>query len=93
MTEYDNTNRGAIWPNDRMRDGKQDPQFTGTLNVDGAEYWVSAWKRKADAKPGAPSLSFTVNPKHTNLAARNPQPQPAPQPAPQEEDFSDSIPF
>ena len=63
MTEYDNTNRGAIWPNDRMRDGKKDPEFTGSLNVNGVEYWVSAWKRKPDAKPGAPSLSFSVRAK------------------------------
>jgi len=87
MPEYDNTNRGAIWPNDRMREGKQDPQFTGTVNVDGVEYWVSAWKRKPDAKPGAPSLSFTVNRKDQNRA-----PNPATAPA-VEDPFGDDIPF
>ena len=76
MSNYDDTNRGAIWPNDRMRDGKQDPHFTGSLNVNGVEYWVSAWKRKADAKPGSPSLSFTVNPKQANRAPRTAMPEP-----------------
>ena len=87
MTDYDNTNRGAIWQNDRMREGKQDPQFTGSLNVDGVEYWVSAWKRKPDAKQGSPSLSFSVNKKEANKA---PNPGNQAQPA---DDFEDDIPF
>ena len=87
MSEYDNNNRGAIWPNDRMREGKQDPQFTGNLNVDGVEYWVSAWKRMPDAKQGSPSLSFSVNRKEANKA---PNPQSATE-AP--DDFDDEIPF
>ena len=87
MTQYDDTNRGAIWPNDRMREGKKDPEFTGQLNVDGREYWVSAWKRKPDAKEGAPSLSFTVNPKDANKA-----PNPS-RSAPPPDDFEDEIPF
>ena len=90
MTEYDNTNRGAFWPNDRTREGKQDPQFTGSMDVEGVGYWISGWKRRADAKPGAPSLSFTIKQKEPTKAARsaNPQTQVAPV-----EDFSDSIPF
>ena len=60
---YDNTNRGSIWKNKKMREGKQDADFTGSLNVNGVEYWVNAWKRKEDASPEAPSLSFTIRPK------------------------------
>ena len=87
MSDYDPTNRGAIWPNDRMREGKKDPEFTGSLNVDGVEYWVSAWRRKPDANPNAPSLSFSVSRKDANRAP-NPQRE-----VPQEPDFDDSIPF
>ena len=86
--DYDNTNRGSIWKNDRMRDGKQDPQFTGTLNVEGVEYWISAWKRKAGAKSGSPALNFTLNRKDANKA-----PNPAKQEAPQEEYDDTEIPF
>ena len=88
MSDYDNTNRGAIWPNDRMREGKKDPEFTGSLNVEGVEYWFNAWKRRPDAKQGSPSLSFAINRKDANNAP-NPQSQP---PAP-DPDFSDDIPF
>jgi len=59
MSDYDNTNRGSIWGNDKKETDRH-PDFTGSLNVDGVEYWVSAWKRKPDANPKAPALSFSV---------------------------------
>jgi hypothetical protein len=62
MTQYDNSNRGSIWPN-KKKDTEKHPDFTGEVNVDGRDYWVSAWKRKPDANPKAPSLTFTVKPK------------------------------
>lgn len=60
---YDNTNRGSIWKNKKKREGKQDADFTGSLNVNGVEYWVNAWKRKEDASADAPALSFSIRPK------------------------------
>lgn len=63
MTEYDNTNRGSIWKNDKKREGKQDADFTGSLNVNGVEFWVNAWKRKEGAADKAPALSFSIRPK------------------------------
>jgi hypothetical protein len=42
---------------------RQAPGFHRQLNVDGKDYWVSAWKRKAGRSPNAPSLSFQVKPK------------------------------
>ena len=57
MSQYDNKNRGAIWANkDKQKDS--DPDFTGSLNVEGVEYFFDAWKRKQDASPKAPALSF-----------------------------------
>lgn len=60
--EYDNTNRGAIWAN-KDKEGAKDPDFKGSLNVDGREFWVAAWKRKSDASPKSPALSFSIKPK------------------------------
>lgn len=60
----DNTNRGAIWKNED-KESDTHPDFKGQLNVEGVEYWVSAWKRKPDANPKAPALSFSVNPQNT----------------------------
>lgn len=59
---YSNENRGSIWPN-KKKETEKHPDFTGTLNVEGVEFWVSAWKRKPDANPNAPSLTFIVKPK------------------------------
>jgi hypothetical protein len=63
MADFDNTNRGSIWKNDKKREGKQDADFTGSLNVNGVEYWVNAWKRKEGAKSTAAALSFSIRPK------------------------------
>lgn len=82
MTDYDNTNRGSIWKNDKKETDRH-PDFTGSLNVEGVEYWVSAWKRKPDANPKAPALSFSVKPKEQ-------QPQQAPA---QQQGMDDDIPF
>jgi hypothetical protein len=57
--DFDNTNRGSIWRNEKKETDKH-PDFTGSLNVDGKDYWVSAWKRKPDASERAPALSFSV---------------------------------
>ena len=89
MTEYSNENRGALWPNDRQREGKQDPQYTGSLNVDGVEYWVKAWGRKENAKQGAPVLSFSVSPKDENKAPRKEFAKETPDAT----DFDDRLPF
>ena len=62
MSEHDNSNRGAIWRNEK-KEKDTHPDFTGSLDVDGVQYWVSAWKRKDGAGPKAPALSFSVKPK------------------------------
>ena len=59
MTEYDNTNRGSIWKNDDKQEDKH-PDFKGSLNVNGQEFWVSAWKRREGANPKSPALSFSI---------------------------------
>jgi hypothetical protein len=69
---YDNTNRGSIWKNDR-KTAETHADFAGTINVEGVDYFLNGWLRKADAKPTAPSMSFTV--KRKDVQANNPTPQ------------------
>lgn len=40
--QYDNNNRFILSRNDR-REKDTHPEFTGTITVDGVEYWMSAW--------------------------------------------------
>ena len=80
--EYDNTNRGAIWKNDKKETEKH-PDFTGSLNVEGVEYWVSAWKRKPGGGEKAPALSFNIK-----LKEETQKPNQSVEP-----EFNDDIPF
>ena len=41
--EYDNTNKGALFGNDRKREGKKDPDLQGKININGQEHWLSGW--------------------------------------------------
>ncbi len=54
---YDNTNRGVLFPNDKKGNEKR-PDFTGDLNVGGVEYKLSAWKKSS--KAGNNFLSISV---------------------------------
>ena len=91
---YDNTNRGSIWKNDR-KETETHPDFTGTINVDGVEYWLNGWRRKKDANPKAPAMTFTVRPKEVNPDYAKESKQGFRQPQePVEDDFDqDRIPF
>ena len=62
MTKYGDTNRGSIWKDEEKETDKH-PDFTGSLNVDGTDYWVSAWRRKEGASDRAPALSFQIKKK------------------------------
>ena len=71
MTDFNNTNRGAIWKNDR-KSKDTDADYTGSINVEGVDYWLNAWKRKPDASDKSPVLKFSVKPKEqqSNTAAQ-----------------------
>jgi len=86
--QYDNQNRGAIWKNENRQSDKH-PHFSGSINIDGKDYWLSGWKRADDASDRAPLVSFSVRPKDDNPSQS--YQQSAPQKA--QDDFADDIPF
>ena len=83
MSEYDNTNRGAIWKNEN-RQSEKHPQYKGSINVGGVEYWLSAWVGNKD-NPKAPALSLSVQAKEEQAKSKA-----APATA---DDFDDDMPF
>ena len=65
MTDYDNTNTGALFKNDDKKTDKH-PDYRGTLNVDGTEFWLSAWIKTS--KRGAKYMALAVTSKDTDKA-------------------------
>ena len=80
-------NDGAIWKNER-REKDTHPHFTGNATVNGVEYWVSAWKRDADANERAPALKFSCRPKEERTDSQRSHEAQAPS-----KYFDDDIPF
>lgn len=57
--KYDETNRGAIWRNDK-KEKDAHPDWKGSINVEGVDYWLSGWSRKPEDNPKSPSVRFSV---------------------------------
>ena len=60
MTQYDNTNSGTLFKNDKKAKDT-DPAYKGQINVEGKEYWMSSWVRTS--KQGASFMSIKLTPK------------------------------
>lgn len=64
---YDNTNRGALFTNDR-KESDSHPDLSGNINIDGKEYWLSGWTKRTET--GAfKVLSLSVKPKESRQQA------------------------
>jgi hypothetical protein len=62
---YDNTNSGMLARNDR-KEKETHPDFKGSINVDGKEYWLSAWVKEGKEggkMAGKKFFSLSVSPK------------------------------
>jgi single-stranded DNA-binding protein len=86
---YDNTNTGLLAKNQRKEQDNH-PDYTGSINVDGVDYWLSAWiktGKEGGKLEGQKFFSLSLRPKDGQQA---PQPQrqqyqqqrPAPRQAP-----------
>ena len=68
MTQYDDKNRGILFINDKKETDKH-PDFKGSINVNGKEFWLSGWKKVI--KNGSKVISVSIQPKEE----RNSQPR------------------
>ena len=95
-------NSGALFKNDRAREGKNDPQYQGTCLIDGREYWIAGWVKEGnkgkffslafkpkESKPDPGRYQPPTSKPPPNVS-RQPVPDPTPTP-PQEED--QEVPF
>lgn len=83
--QYDNNLRGALFKNNKRTEERQ-PEYTGNCEIDGKEYWVSAWVR--ESKNGTKFFSMAYTPKEQPVT-----PNVTPVTSNVTADVNDSIPF
>lgn len=71
---YDNTNRGALFENNKKSSDKH-PDYTGKINVNGEEFWLSAWVK--ESKSGDEYFSLAVSPPQEAKEAARQKTKPA----------------
>jgi len=67
MSDYDNTNSGALFKNDKG-DNDSRPDYKGSLNVSGVEMDLAAWLKVS--KAGQKYMSLKLSPKRDAPADR-----------------------
>jgi uncharacterized protein (DUF736 family) len=60
---YSNENSGALFKNDD-KSNERHPDYKGSLNVNGVDFWISSWLKTS--KAGAKYMSLSVTPKNEN---------------------------
>jgi uncharacterized protein (DUF736 family) len=93
MSNYDNTNTGALFKNDKQ--GNENwPDYRGSININGEEFWISAWL-KTSKKDNTKYMSLAVQPKEQKKQSAKQNKQRAPDPDPHNgaDDFDGDIPF
>jgi uncharacterized protein (DUF736 family) len=81
MADYDNTNKGVLFPNQYKEDGDTKPDYLGNINVNGGEWSLAAWANTS--KNGKDYLSIRVSePREKNETKQN-----------SSKDSGDDIPF
>ena len=58
-------NTGALFKNNE-KDSDTHPDYRGNLNVDGTEFWLSAWIKTS--KQGMKYMSLSIKPKNAEAA-------------------------
>lgn len=88
MSQYDNNLTGVLFVNDKQGNDKR-PDWKGSMEIDGVNYWVSGWSRESAR---GPLISLKLEKKEQQTAAPKPA-APAPAYVPPAADFDADAPF
>lgn len=81
---YDNTNSGVLFNNREAKgDNERAPDYKGSINVNGEEFWLSAWIKEGQK---GKFMSLSIKPKEAKPAKQAPR-------RPSRDDDDGSIPF
>lgn len=85
---------GSLFPNTRMREGKQDAQYQGSALIGGVQYWVDCWEnqpgrgpkfglrfRRKDSPQGQPRQASQPSSQPSNRMSAQPSAPPRTAPA------------
>jgi hypothetical protein len=59
--QFNNENRGILGKN-QNKTADNHPEYSGSINVDGTDFWLSAWIKES-SKDGKKFFSLSVKPK------------------------------
>ena len=83
---YDNTNSGILAKNLECDESRKQPQYRGSVNVEGVDYWISAWiqdGREGTKLEGQKYFSMKLEAKQQQAAqAKRAAPEPVDQDIP-----------
>ena len=84
MSDYDNTNSGAMFKRDKEGNEKR-PDYSGPINVDGTDWEVAAWIR--ESKNGNKYMSLKISPPFNPEGSQKPSQAGANLPEPEDIPF------
>lgn len=73
MSQYDNNLTGVLFKNDKG-DNEKRPDYKGSAEIEGVQYWVSAWIRDT-AKGKCLSMKYERKEQQAAPATKAPEPQ------------------
>lgn len=90
MAEYDNNLRGVLFHNDKG-DNPNRPDMTGSCEIDGVEYKISAWNKTS--QKGSQFMSLSLQLKDADVKANGPVMTNKQQQPQQQATIDDDVPF
>lgn len=88
--KYDDNLTGALFKNDR-KDKETQPDYRGSCEIEGTEYWMSAWIKQISKGDKAGQMFMSIS--FQEKEGGRPKAKAKPQPVDHGDDFDDKIPF
>jgi len=90
MAQYDDNLKGALFKNEK-RDKETQPNYRGSCEINGEEFWISAWIKEISKgqRAGEMFMSLSFQAKDES----KPRAKPRPAPVDHGDDLDDKIPF